>query len=44
MDALSIKALLLIFAVLFGGIVAFTMVDYIVRRLGGCIPGRISCK
>lgn len=44
MDDLAIKALLLTVAVLFGGIVAFNMVDYIVRRLGGCIPGRISCK
>jgi hypothetical protein len=41
---LYIKALLLILVVLFGGIVAFAMVDYIVRRLGGCLPGRISCK
>ena len=44
MDPLSIKALLLLSAVLFGGIVAFSAVDYIVRRLGGCLPGRISCK
>jgi|GEM_PF-4617346 len=44
MDDLSIKALLLISAVLFGGIVALAMVDYIVRRLGGCLPGRISCR
>ncbi len=44
MDPLSIKALLLISAVLLGGVVAFGMVDYIVRRLGGCIPGRISCR
>jgi hypothetical protein len=44
MDPLVIKALLLISAVLLGGIVAFNMVDYIVRRLGGCIPVRMSCK
>jgi hypothetical protein len=44
MDPIAIKAMLLVSGVLFGGIVAFGMVDYIVRRLGGCMPGRISCK
>ena len=44
MDPIAIKALLLISAVLFGGIVALCMVDYVVKRLGGCLPGRISCK
>jgi hypothetical protein len=44
MDPIAIKAFLLTSAVLFGGIVGFAMIDYIVRRLGGCLPGRISCK
>jgi len=44
MDPNSIKAFLLVSAVLFGGIVAIAMVDYLVRKLGGCLPGRISCK
>ncbi len=44
MDFIAIKAFVLISVVLFGGIVGLSMVDYIVRRLGGCLPGRISCK
>jgi hypothetical protein len=44
MDPLSLKLLLLLFAVLFGGIVALSSVDYIVKRFGGCLPGRMSCK
>ena len=44
MDPLAMKGFLLISGVLFGGIVALSLVDYIVKRLGGCLPGRISCK
>ncbi len=44
MDDLTVKGLLLMSGVLFGGAVALSTVDYIVRRLGGCLPGRTSCK
>lgn len=44
MDPIAIKAFLLMSAVLFGGIAGLAMIDYIVRRLGGCLPGRISCR
>jgi len=44
MDPIAIKAFLLISVVLFGAIAGLSMIDYIVRRLGGCLPGRISCK
>ncbi|HTY25343.1 MAG TPA: hypothetical protein VMC85_19585 [Desulfomonilaceae bacterium] len=41
---LSMKALVWLFGVLFGAAAALAMVNYIVRRLGGCIPGKISCR
>ncbi len=41
---LSIKALLWLFGLLFGAAAALAMVNYIVGRLGGCIPGKISCR
>lgn len=39
----AIQGLLLIAGISFGGALVFSLLDTIVERLGGCVPGR-TCK